>query len=170
MSDAATLKDQGNKAFAAKDFNKAIELFSQAIELDKANHVLYSNRSAAKAGLKDWAGALQDAEECVKINPKWAKGYARKGAALHGSRRYDDAIAAYEAGIAIEDSPALRKGLKEVNDAKESDDSADPGGLLKQFADPNLIGKLAANPKTKPLLDDPAFVAKAFTSIAVPGR
>lgn len=63
QSDAATLKDQGNKAFAAKDYNKAIELFSQAIDLDKTNHVLYSNRSAAKAGLKDWAGALEDAEE-----------------------------------------------------------------------------------------------------------
>ncbi|KAG9011137.1 Hsp90 cochaperone, partial [Tulasnella sp. 427] len=62
-TDAAALKDQGNKAFAAKDYNKAIELFSQAIELDGSNHVLYSNRSAAKAGLKDWAGALQDAEE-----------------------------------------------------------------------------------------------------------
>lgn len=54
----------------------------------------------------------------MKINPKWAKGYARKGAALHGSRRYDDAISAYEAGIAVEDSPALQKGLKEVKDAK----------------------------------------------------
>ncbi|KAG8956655.1 Hsp90 cochaperone [Tulasnella sp. 424] len=162
MSDAAALKDQGNKAFAAKDYNKAIELFSQAIDLDKTNHVLYSNRSAAKAGLKDWAGALQDAEECVKINPKWAKGYARKGAALHGSRRYDDAISAYEAGIAVEDSPALQKGLKEVKDAKEAEEAADPGGLLSQFADPNLIGKLAANPKTKPLLDDPSFVAKVL--------
>ncbi|KAG9051009.1 Hsp90 cochaperone [Tulasnella sp. UAMH 9824] len=169
MSDAAALKDQGNKAFAAKDYTKAIDLFSQAIELDKSNHVLYSNRSAAKAGLKDWAGALQDAEECVKINPKWAKGYARKGAALHGSRRYDEAITAYEAGIAIEDSPALQKGLKEVKDAKDADEAADPGGLLKQFADPNLIGKLAANPKTKPLLDDPSFVAKAMGLVSIGG-
>lgn len=56
--------------------------------------------------------------QCVKINPAWSKGYARKGAALHGQRRYDDAVAAYEAGLKLEDSPALRKGLKEVQDAK----------------------------------------------------
>ena len=56
--------------------------------------------------------------QCVELSPKWAKGYARVGAALHGSRRFDEAVAAYEKGIAIEDSPALRKGLKEVNDAK----------------------------------------------------
>jgi stress-induced-phosphoprotein 1 len=54
----------------------------------------------------------------VKVNPTWAKGYARKGAALHGAKRYDDSIAAYEAGIKLEDTPALRKGLKEVQDAK----------------------------------------------------
>lgn len=32
--------------------------------------------------------------------------------------RWDDAIAAYEQGLKLEDSPALRKGLKEVQDAK----------------------------------------------------
>jgi stress-induced-phosphoprotein 1 len=57
------LKDQGNKAFAAKDYDKAIELFSQAIQLDPQNHVLFSNRSAAKAGKKQWDQALEDAEQ-----------------------------------------------------------------------------------------------------------
>ena len=56
--------------------------------------------------------------KCVNVNPSWAKGYARKGAALHGSRRYDEAITTYEAGLKLEDSPALRKGLQEVKDAK----------------------------------------------------
>lgn len=62
MSDANSLKDEGNKAFAAKDYDKAIQLFSKAIDLDPSNHVLYSNRSAARAGKKDWVAALEDAE------------------------------------------------------------------------------------------------------------
>lgn len=60
---ANSLKDQGNKAFAAKDYDKAIDLFTQAIALDASNHVLYSNRSAAKAGKKEWTAALEDAEQ-----------------------------------------------------------------------------------------------------------
>lgn len=56
--------------------------------------------------------------QCVTLNPTWGKGYARKGAALHGARRFDEAIAAYEKGIEYEDSPALRKGLQEVKDAQ----------------------------------------------------
>ena len=61
MADA--LKDQGNKAFQAKDYDKAIELFSQALEIDPNNHVLWSNRSAAKAGKRQWGAALEDAEQ-----------------------------------------------------------------------------------------------------------
>ena len=56
--------------------------------------------------------------QCIKVNPTWAKGYARKGAALHGQRNYVEAIEAYELGLKIEDSPALRKGLDEVKAAK----------------------------------------------------
>jgi stress-induced-phosphoprotein 1 len=159
MADVNALKDQGNKAFSAKDYDKAIELFTAAIAIDPSNHVLFSNRSAAKAGKKQWAMALEDAEQCIKLNQSWSKGYARKGAALHGAKQFDEAIEAYEAGLTLEDSPALRKGLQEVKDAKERVVS-EPLGLGKMFADPNLIGKLATNPRTQKHLADPAFMQK----------
>jgi Flp pilus assembly protein TadD len=41
------LKDQGDKAFKEKRYEEAVELYSQAIKLDPANWVLYSNRSVA---------------------------------------------------------------------------------------------------------------------------
>ncbi|KDR83497.1 hypothetical protein GALMADRAFT_1338233, partial [Galerina marginata CBS 339.88] len=156
---ANALKDQGNKAFAAKDYDTAIDLFSKAIALDPKNHVLWSNRSAAKAGKREYEDALADAEEasgCIKVNPSWAKGYARKGAALHGARRYDEAIVAYEDGIKLEDSPALRKGLQEVKDARRL--TEDPMGFGKMLSDPNAFAKLTANPRTAKYLADPAFL------------
>ncbi|KAG6333762.1 hypothetical protein ID866_5324 [Astraeus odoratus] len=148
----------GNKAFQVKEYDRAIDLFSQAIAIDASNHVLYSNRSAARAGKKLYKEALDDAEKCVSINPTWGKGYARKGAALHGLRKYDEAIAAYEEGIRHEDSPALRKGLQEVKDAKANDGGE--LGFTQYFRDPNLLGKLATNPRTQKHLADPAFVQK----------
>lgn len=162
MADANALKDQGNKAFAAKQYDQAIELFSRAIALDPKNHVLWSNRSAAQCGKRQWADALEDAEETVKLNPAWGKGYARKGAALHGARRYDEAIAAYNDGLKVEPgSAALTKGLREVEHAKSADaDASAESGLGSMFRDPNMLAKLAANPKTASLLADRDFVAK----------
>lgn len=58
--------------------------FSQAIELEPSNHVLYSNRSGAYASTKDFQSALDDAEKTIEIKPDWAKGWGRKGSALHG--------------------------------------------------------------------------------------
>ncbi len=47
--------------------------------------MLYSNRSGAYASLKDFNHALEDANKVTEIKPDWAKGWGRKGAALHGT-------------------------------------------------------------------------------------
>ena len=66
---AEALKAEGNKAFAAKDYDHAIDLFSKALDLDQNSFVLWSNRSAAKAGKRDWDGALEDAEQvCIPLS------------------------------------------------------------------------------------------------------
>ena len=83
-----------------------------AIRMDKKNHVLFSNRSAARCGLGKFEEALEDAERCVKLAPKWGKGYGRKGAALTGLGQGGEAVKAYLAGLAVEpESEALREGL-----------------------------------------------------------
>lgn len=43
--EAAALKDQGNKAFAGKEWLKAIEFYSKAIELDDTVPAYFSNRA-----------------------------------------------------------------------------------------------------------------------------
>ena len=60
---AVALKTEANKAFSAKDYINATKLYSDAIALDTTSHVLWSNRSASKAGQRDWHGALDDAEK-----------------------------------------------------------------------------------------------------------
>lgn len=44
------LQAKGNASFSSGDFEEAIKFFTEAIDLDSSNHVLYSNRSAAKVG------------------------------------------------------------------------------------------------------------------------
>lgn len=110
------MKDQGNAALAANNIAEAIKCYSEAINLDPNNAVLYSNRSAAYAKSNKYDLALQDATKAVEIKPDWSKAYSRKGAALAYLRRYDEAIETYEKGIQIDPNNAqLKEGLKEVS-------------------------------------------------------
>ena len=78
-------------------------------------HVLYSNRSAAHAGAKQFKEALADAERCVAADPCWAKGYYRLGAAREGLLRFEDAHAAYAKGAALEPAdPLLNKAIVDL--------------------------------------------------------
>lgn len=165
MADANALKAEGNKAIAEKNFDLAIEKFTQAIELDPSNHVLYSNRSAAHASKKDYENALADAEKVVEIKPDWPKGWSRKGTAAHGLGDLVKASDAYEEGLKLAPEDAgLKSGLASVKRAIEAEARADgaPGDnpLGNIFNDPGLIQKLMMNPKTRDFLKDPSFMAK----------
>ena len=43
--EAVALKNEGNKAFAAHDWPKAVDLYTKAIELDDQKPTYYSNRA-----------------------------------------------------------------------------------------------------------------------------
>ena len=73
-------KALGNAEFKAGNYEKAIGFFTKAIELE-ANHVLYSNRCTAYIALEQYERAMEDADECVRLQPTWAKGYSRRAAA-----------------------------------------------------------------------------------------
>lgn len=64
---------QSNVACQNGDYERAVQLYSDAIALDPANHILYSNRSAAFIKLGKHTRALQDATKAKELNPKWAK-------------------------------------------------------------------------------------------------
>ena len=92
---ANSLKDEGNEAFQLgtdEGTQRAILLYSQAIDLDPDNHVFYSNRSAAFLKSDSKSKALYDAEKCVQLAPTWIKGYQRLGAAQQSLKRFSQAI------------------------------------------------------------------------------
>ncbi|KAG6368230.1 hypothetical protein INS49_002431 [Diaporthe citri] len=164
MSTADELKALGNKAIAAKDFDEAIDKFTQAIALTPDNHVLYSNRSAAHASKRDYENALKDAEKTTEIKPDWPKGWSRKGAALHGKRDLAGALDAYKKSSELDpNNAAVKKDIANIERALQTpeDPMGDPAaGLGQMFSDPNLIAKLAANPKTSSFISDPVFMNK----------
>ncbi|AET40320.1 Hsp90 cochaperone STI1 Ecym_5582 [Eremothecium cymbalariae DBVPG len=163
MTSAEEYKKEGNAAFVAKDFKRAVELFTNAIqESEEPNHVLYSNRSGAYASLKKFDEALSDATECVKIKADWSKGHNRLGAAHFGLGNLDEAEESYKKALELDaTNKAAKDGLEQVQAAQQRRQQPDLG-FGQMFQDPNLIEKLKNNPKTAEMMKDPQLVAKVL--------
>jgi len=123
---AAAAKDRGNLAFGIGDFSTALKQYSVAIRLDPRAHVLFSNRSACHAALGNGLRALEDARECVRLNPQWAKGHGRVGAAMLMLGEFKKALEAYETGLSFE--PANESLAKSADDARAALANLNSGG------------------------------------------
>ncbi|OQR95517.1 hypothetical protein THRCLA_22127 [Thraustotheca clavata] len=112
---AEAKKNEGNEFFKRKDYAHAIEKYSEAIALDVTNHVYFSNRSAAYAGLNQFAEAAADGEQCIKLNPKFVKGYHRQALGLKGLKDYAKALEVLKAGQRVDfNNNDLNKLINEI--------------------------------------------------------
>lgn len=172
MEGATEFKNQGNDAFRSGDFEKAVQCFSKAIELNPSDHVLYSNRSGAYCSLNRFDDALTDAEKCITINPQFLKGYSRKGLALEGQSKFEDALTTYDAGLQLDPNSDLLLERKAECEAALGGDSQGFGGMNMPGADmqQKLLMQLLSNPTTAKMFQDPAFLQKFQDVQANPGN
>uniref|UniRef100_A0ACD6A3N3 Uncharacterized protein n=1 Tax=Avena sativa TaxID=4498 RepID=A0ACD6A3N3_AVESA len=98
----AELKSHGAKAVEGKNYSNASKFYTEAIKLDPADAVLYSNRSLCRLKCGEAHDALLDANACVNLRPEWHKGYYRKGAALMSLVEYKEASDAFLAGLKLD--------------------------------------------------------------------
>ena len=70
---AAELKQSGDMAFKQEHYGQAITAYTQALEQDAANSLLWANRSAAYLKEGKARDALDDARQARTLNPKYMK-------------------------------------------------------------------------------------------------
>lgn len=107
--DSSALKAKADKAFIEKQYDQAIELYTSAINEDKSNEKLYSNRAAAYQEKKDYAKALLDASTCTKLKPDWCRGFFRVGQALEAQSKLMEALDAYKKAHEMDKTDELSK-------------------------------------------------------------
>lgn len=93
--DPIKLKDEGNVAFKAGQYETALEKFSDAMELttseqDKA--MFLRNRSAAHFKMKNFTAAIQDSTASLELAPNDPTALIRRGLAHENMKRKDLAI------------------------------------------------------------------------------
>jgi len=117
------VKNRAKGAFQQKDMVSAELLYGKAIKILETcaeslrEAPLYSNRSMCRLNLNKIEGALEDANACLAVDPKFSKGYYRKAQALVRQSEWDDAIAAAEEGFKLD--PANKAFTELVDKAKQ---------------------------------------------------
>ena len=95
-------KGEGNTAFKAGEFQQAAVFYTEALTLDATQHAIYSNRAACFLKLGRYAQAREDAVECTKLAPDFAKGHFRLALALQAEEKPAEACAAFGKVLALE--------------------------------------------------------------------
>lgn len=67
------------------DYSTAMKHYSEAIKRNPDDPKLYSNRAACYTKLAAFDLGLKDCEQCCKLDPKFIKGWIRKGKILQVS-------------------------------------------------------------------------------------
>lgn len=91
VNKALEFKNQGNVFIKGKNFSKAAELYSKAIELDGTQSIYFSNRAFAHLKLDNFQTALNDCNKAIELDPKNVKAYHRRGLSYIGLLEFNKA-------------------------------------------------------------------------------
>lgn len=107
-------KDEGNTAFKAKNYQRAVELYSQGLEIDPTNKdtnsKLLQNRAQARLALKDYDKAIEDCTEALRLDPGYVKAQKIRAKAYGAAGNWDEAVKDYKSVAEV--NPG-EKGIQE---------------------------------------------------------
>ncbi|CCK72970.1 Sgt2p KNAG_0M01170 [Huiozyma naganishii CBS 8797] len=116
---AEALKLEGNKAVASKDYDLAVEKYTEAIKILPTNAVYFANRAAAYTNSQNYDEAVKDAEEAIKLDPAYSKGYSRLAYAKYVQENFEESLEAYKKVLEIEGDSATEVTKRGYETAKK---------------------------------------------------
>uniref|UniRef100_A0A170YAY8 Stress-induced-phosphoprotein 1 n=1 Tax=Triatoma infestans TaxID=30076 RepID=A0A170YAY8_TRIIF len=142
---AEEAKEKGNELFKNGDYAEAVKYYTEAIKRNPDDAKYYSNRAACYTKLAAFDLGLKDCDTCLQLDPKFIKGWIRKGKILQGMQQSGKAISAYQRALDIDPTNAeALEGYKQCSIAVNSN--------------PEEVRKRAmADPEVQSILCDPAM-------------
>ncbi|KAJ7012105.1 outer envelope protein 64 [Populus alba x Populus x berolinensis] len=96
------LKEKGNAAYKGKQWNKAVNYYSEAIKLNGKKATYYSNRAEAYLQLGCFQKAEEDCNRAISLDKKNVKAYLRRGTARESLLFYKDAAQDFKHALVLE--------------------------------------------------------------------
>ncbi|XP_059642648.1 protein SGT1 homolog isoform X2 [Cornus florida] len=108
--------EKAKEAFVDDNFQLAVDLYTQAINLNPKNADLFADRAQANIKLNYFTEAVGDANKAIELDPSMAKAYLRKGTACLSLEEYHTAKAALETGVSLaQNDSRFTKLIKECD-------------------------------------------------------
>ncbi|KAH4798444.1 hypothetical protein HBH61_244130 [Parastagonospora nodorum] len=149
---ATKLKAAGNKAYGAKDYNRAIELYGKAI-LCKQDPVFYSNRAACYNAMQEWDKVIEDTTAAINLDNEYVKALNRRANAYEEVERNSEALLDYTASCIIDgfrnesSAQSVERLLKKVAETKGK---AILAGKEKKLPSPTFVTNYLQSFRPKP--------------------
>lgn len=134
--------------FKKGDYATAVKHYTEAIKRNPEDAKLYSNRAACYTKLAAFDLGLKDCEKCVELEPKFIKGWIRKGHILQGMQQPSKAIGAFQKALEIDPNNAEAINGYRTCSIENASGSGDPEKIRQ---------RAMGDPEVQSILRDPAM-------------
>lgn len=111
------LRQEGNEAYKKKDYDEAVDCYTDAIEAaERAGEpqaAIFANRAAAYMMQNNFKKAILDCQAAIRIDDKYVKAYQRAGKCMVELGEYTRASDFYSTGLELD--PKNKDLKKELN-------------------------------------------------------
>ncbi|KAF9617768.1 hypothetical protein IFM89_038530 [Coptis chinensis] len=122
---ASEMEKKAKEAFVDDNLELAVDLYSQAIDMDGNNADLFADRAQANIKLSNFTEAVSDANRAIELDTSMAKAYLRKGTACLKLEEFQTAKAALEAGASLAPGDARFSNLIKECDQRIAEELGD---------------------------------------------
>lgn len=110
---------EGKKALSRQKYDRAVKMFTKAIEDNPKFFYAYHSRAIAYSKKGEYEKSIGDLKQVVKLNPDSPDAYGAMGVVYEIVNDYRSAIQVYTEALNREKRPEFRKTLKKyIQDAK----------------------------------------------------
>jgi DnaJ family protein C protein 7 len=111
-------KEKGNEFFKTGKFREALQIYTEALEIDPLNKdinsKLYYNRALVDTKLGNIRDAVKDCTDALKINGQYTKALIKRARCQYDLENYEEAVKDYEAALKMEKTVELKNALKDA--------------------------------------------------------